>query len=77
MASCFPINKSRLAQDVIFEDSSGGGSMDDPKRILIVMDALKEFSIELLEWVLKNFTFRDCCTITLLGIMPWLNIPRT
>ncbi|KAL8064746.1 hypothetical protein ABFX02_01G111700 [Erythranthe guttata] len=73
MRSCFSISKSRLAEDVILEES--GGSRDDPTRILIVMDALKEFSFELLEWVLNNFTFRHCCTITLLGIMPWLNIP--
>ncbi|KAL2545734.1 uncharacterized protein Fot_14967 [Forsythia ovata] len=49
--------------------------MDDPNRILIVMDGLKDVSIELLEWVLKNFTFRDCCKITILGVTPWLNIP--
>ncbi|KAL0446369.1 UNVERIFIED_CONTAM: hypothetical protein Slati_1764800 [Sesamum latifolium] len=49
--------------------------MDDPKRVLVVMDALKEFSVELLEWVLKNFSFGDSSSITLLGIMPWLNIP--
>lgn len=49
--------------------------MDDPKRILVIMDGLKEFSVDLLEWALKNFTFGDCCSITLLDIMPWLNIP--
>ncbi|KAG8374614.1 hypothetical protein BUALT_Bualt10G0013800 [Buddleja alternifolia] len=73
MPHCFPINKTKFMQDVIIEESPG--SMDDPKRVLLVMDALKEFSVDLLEWVLKNFTFRDCCTITILGVMPWLNIP--
>ncbi|KAL0326603.1 UNVERIFIED_CONTAM: hypothetical protein Sangu_1738300 [Sesamum angustifolium] len=73
MPSCFPINKTALAEGVVLEESPG--SSDDPKRVLVVMDALKEFSVELLEWVLKNFSFGDSSSITLLGIMPWLNIP--
>ncbi|KAK6146442.1 hypothetical protein DH2020_020311 [Rehmannia glutinosa] len=74
MPSCFPINKiARFAQDVILDDSPR--PVDDPNRVLVVMDGLKEFSVELLEWVFKNFTFGNSATITLLGIMPWLNIP--
>lgn len=47
-----------------------------PKHVVIVMDALKEFSVEPIEWVLKNISMKGCCTITLLGVSPWLNIPR-
>ncbi|KAL0409335.1 UNVERIFIED_CONTAM: hypothetical protein Sradi_1867900 [Sesamum radiatum] len=73
MPSCFPTNKTTLAEGVVLEESPA--SSDNPKRVLVVMDALKEFSVELLEWVLKNFSFGDSSSITLLGIMPWLNIP--
>ncbi|KAL2518626.1 Uncharacterized protein Adt_14873 [Abeliophyllum distichum] len=59
--------------DVILEGPSG--SNDNPTHILVVIDGLKDVSIEFLEWVLKNFTFRGNCTITLLSVMPWLNIP--
>ncbi|KAM7491076.1 hypothetical protein LguiA_033997 [Lonicera macranthoides] len=44
-------------------------------HVLIVMDALKEFSIEPLECFLSNNPFNDSCTITLLGVRPWVNIP--
>lgn len=37
-------------------------------RVLIVMDALKEFSIEPLECFLKENPFNDSCIITLLGV---------
>ncbi|KAK4364632.1 hypothetical protein RND71_015990 [Anisodus tanguticus] len=40
-------------QDFNFQESLIGSS-DVPKHVLIVMDALKEFSIEPLEWALKN-----------------------
>ncbi|XP_075483473.1 uncharacterized protein LOC142523644 [Primulina tabacum] len=73
MSSCFSIPKTKFAQDVIVEESPG--SLDNPKRILIVMDALREFSFDILEWVFRNFTLENCCTVTILGIMPWLNIP--
>ncbi|KAL2545736.1 hypothetical protein Fot_14969 [Forsythia ovata] len=66
-------SKTILTDDVILDGSSG--SNDNPTRILVVMDGLKHVSIEFLEWVLKNFTLRGNCTITLLGVMPWLNIP--
>ncbi|CAN4128157.1 unnamed protein product [Withania somnifera] len=51
------------------------GSSDVPKHVLIVMDALKEFSIEPLEWALKRIALKSCCRVTILGMMPWLNIP--
>ncbi|KAL4565289.1 hypothetical protein LXL04_029377 [Taraxacum kok-saghyz] len=42
------------------------------KHVVIVMDATKEFSTETLEWVLKNIGLGTCCTVTLLGVRPWL-----
>ncbi|KAL8504210.1 hypothetical protein ACS0TY_022807 [Phlomoides rotata] len=37
------------------------------------MDALKEFSIDLIECVLRRFASGNSSKITLLGIKPWLN----
>ncbi|KZV37273.1 hypothetical protein F511_14677 [Dorcoceras hygrometricum] len=73
MNTCFSIPKSKFAEDVIMVESPG--SLENPKRIVIVMDALREFSIDIVEWVFRNFTLKECCTVTILGIMPWLNIP--
>ncbi|KAH6792503.1 hypothetical protein C2S52_002980 [Perilla frutescens var. hirtella] len=73
MPTCFPINKTQFEENVFFDESTE--SMNDPKRVLIVMDALKEFSMELLEWVLKKFTFDASSRISVLGITPYLNIP--
>lgn len=72
MSSCFPINKTTLIQDVIL-DQEWVGSLDDPNRVLIVMDALKEFPLELIECVLRRFASGNSSKITLLGVKPWLN----
>ncbi|XVF11047.1 hypothetical protein REPUB_Repub07fG0235800 [Reevesia pubescens] len=62
---------SKLANDL-----SSPGSVNVPKHVVIVMDGLKEFTTELLEWVLENIIASDSGHIvTLLGFMPWLNIP--
>ncbi|KAK9046085.1 hypothetical protein V6N11_051985 [Hibiscus sabdariffa] len=61
--------KSKLGNDL-----SSPGSVHVPKHIIIVMDGLKEFTTEMLEWVLENISARGHI-ITLLGFMPWLNIP--
>lgn len=74
MPNCFPSNKTQSAENVVLDDQSPG-SLDDPKRVLIVMDALKEFSMELFEWVLKTFTLDKSSRISILGITPYLNIP--
>lgn len=50
-------------------------SMNITKHVLIVMDGMKEFTTEPLEWALEN-VINAGSTITLLGVMPWLNIPR-
>lgn len=42
------------------------------KHVVIVMDALKDFTVETLEWVLKNIVLDASCSITLLGVKPWL-----
>ncbi|KDP34307.1 hypothetical protein JCGZ_12655 [Jatropha curcas] len=43
-------------------------------HVVIVMDALREFTIEPLRWALENIMAAGG-VVTLLGIMPWLNIP--
>ncbi|GMI63902.1 hypothetical protein HRI_000059500 [Hibiscus trionum] len=62
-------NESKLGNDL-----SSPGSVNLPKHVVIVMDGLQEFTTQLLEWVLQNI----CASghiVTLLGFMPWLNIP--
>lgn len=59
------------------EQDSFVDPFETPKHVVVVMDALKEFSMEPLEWVLKNVAIGSPCIVTLLGVMPWLNIPRT
>ena len=63
-----------LAHDLIPRDSPS--SSESPRHVVVVMDGLKEFTMEPLEWVLQNIALEECCSITLLGVMPWLNIPR-
>lgn len=48
---------------------------DLPRDVLIVMDGLKDPSMELLAWVLENVISDGTWTVTILQIMPWLNIP--
>ncbi|XP_021293884.1 uncharacterized protein LOC110423816 [Herrania umbratica] len=60
---------SKLANEL-----SSPGSANVPKDVVIVMDGLKEFTTELLEWVLENI-IASGHRVTLLGFMPWLNIP--
>lgn len=50
-------------------------SADNPKHVVVVMDGMRRFTTELLEWALENLIPAGC-TVTLLGVMPWLNIPR-
>lgn len=74
MPRIFSSGKRSLAQDLMLRKSPG--SFDIPKHVVVVMDGLKDPSIKLLEWVLQNFGLEACCTITLIGVKPWLNIPR-
>ncbi|KAK9006175.1 hypothetical protein V6N11_035220 [Hibiscus sabdariffa] len=61
--------KSKLGIDL-----SSPGSINLPKHVVIVMDGLQEFTTHLLEWVLQNICAPGYI-VTLLGFMPWLNIP--
>lgn len=65
--------KRSLAQDLLRKYSPA--SFELPKHVVIVMDGLKEPSLALLEWVLKNFAVEAHCTVTLLRVMPWLTFP--
>ncbi|KAI5602003.1 hypothetical protein POPTR_001G141900v4 [Populus trichocarpa] len=44
-------------------------------QVVLVMDGLKEFTIKSLKWVLENISASGGINVTLLGAMPWLNIP--
>ncbi|XP_028104449.1 uncharacterized protein LOC114303516 [Camellia sinensis] len=66
--------KRTLAQDLIAVEESPGG-LESTKNVVVVMDGLKEFTMDPLMWVLENIAHEAHCTITLLGVMPWLNIP--
>lgn len=65
-------NRRALENDLMLESP---GLMNTPKHVLIVMDGMKEFRTEPLEWALEN-VINAGSTVTLLGVMPWLNIPR-
>ena len=74
----FPLASTRskrsVAQDLILRKYSPA-SFELPKHVVIVMDGLKEPSLALLEWVLKNVAVETHCTVTLLRVMPWLTFP--
>ncbi|KAL2348948.1 hypothetical protein Fmac_002948 [Flemingia macrophylla] len=44
------------------------------KHVVVVMDGMTEFTIDTLQWALDNLVTAGCI-VTLLGVMPWLNIP--
>ena len=63
-----------LAEDLVFRDSpsfSGASS----NHVVVVMDALRGFSMETLKWALAH-VIKPGYLVTLLGVMPWLNLPR-
>ncbi|XP_019161892.1 PREDICTED: uncharacterized protein LOC109158437 [Ipomoea nil] len=45
---------------------------DFPKNVIIFMEALEKFTLEPLEWVLKNVVMKPCCTLSIIGIYPFL-----
>lgn len=65
--------ESAEADPAIVKDSPA--SADNPKHVVLVMDGMRGFTTEPLEWALENL-IPTGCTVTLLGVMPWLNIPR-
>ncbi|XP_077252067.1 uncharacterized protein LOC143891373 [Tasmannia lanceolata] len=65
------INRN-LAEDLVYQESPSSSFAS--KNVVIVMDALKEFTWEPLEWALAHVV-QSGYDVTLLGIMPWLNLP--
>ncbi|KAG4403030.1 hypothetical protein GLYMA_01G018200v4 [Glycine max] len=45
------------------------------KHVVVVMDGMTEFTKDTLQWALDNVVTAGCI-LTLLGVMPWLNIPH-
>lgn len=62
-----------LAEDLRLPESPCSESC--PKNVVVVMDGMEEFTTEPLEWTLKNVVVPGS-VVTLVGVMPWLNIPR-
>lgn len=71
--SPFLRNKSSLADDLRPMQDSPQGS-NPKKHVVVVMDGLEEFTTKPLEWALENLITSSGCVVTLLGVMPWLNI---
>ncbi|KAL5768073.1 hypothetical protein ACOSP7_014653 [Xanthoceras sorbifolium] len=61
--------KNSLAE--ILVPRSSPCSMNDGRNVVIVMDALREFSWQPLLWTL-NHVLKSGCGVTLLGVMPWI-----
>jgi len=61
-----------LLDDLLLQESPG--SMNTARHVIIVMDAMKEFNTEALEWALEH-VIKAGSVVILLGVMPWLNIP--
>ncbi|TKY70016.1 proline-rich receptor protein kinase PERK3 [Spatholobus suberectus] len=61
-----------LASDLPDLDFSSPGNN---KHVVLVMDGMTEFTTDTLQWALDNVVTAGCI-VTLLGVMPWLNIPR-
>ncbi|XP_050237126.1 uncharacterized protein LOC126686888 [Mercurialis annua] len=64
----------------VLNNSFGGVFVPNSRNnVVIVMDALKDFSPEPLRWALDHVVqsrARRCSiTITLLGVMPWIPLP--
>ncbi|KAG4992198.1 hypothetical protein JHK87_025655 [Glycine soja] len=60
------------ANDLPDLDFSSPGNTN--KHVVVVMDGMTEFTTDTLQWALDNVVTAGCI-LTLLGVMPWLNIP--
>ncbi|KAF8027203.1 hypothetical protein BT93_E0192 [Corymbia citriodora subsp. variegata] len=67
------IRKKRIGETLLPQESPA--SADCPRHVVIVMDGMKRFTTAPLEWALENLISTDCI-VTLIGVMPWLNIPH-
>jgi hypothetical protein len=65
--------KKALAEDLRMRESPG--SENCPDNVVVVMDGMVEYKTEPLEWALQNVVVPGS-VVTLVGVMPWLNIPR-
>ncbi|KAJ6943012.1 hypothetical protein NC652_008721 [Populus alba x Populus x berolinensis] len=45
-------------------------------QVVLVMDGPKEFTIKPFQWALENISASGGIKVTLLGAMPWINIPQ-
>ncbi|KAL5997453.1 hypothetical protein ACLOJK_008383 [Asimina triloba] len=61
-----------LVEDLTYKESPG--SLNATKRVVVVMDAMKDFSTGTLEWALLH-VMQPGYVVMLLGVMPWLNVP--
>ena len=61
--------KGRLEEVLLPRESPS--LLNSERNVVIVMDALKDFSREPLQWAIDN-VIRSGCNITFLGVMPWL-----
>ncbi|XP_068667379.1 uncharacterized protein [Aristolochia californica] len=70
----FTGGRRSLVEDLRYRESPSTYSAT--RHVVIVMDAMKEFSREPLEWALAH-VIRPGYVVTLLGVMPWLNLALT
>ena len=59
----------------VFVPKGSPSSINTVEHVVIVMDALRGFSLEPLQWALDH-VIQARCTITLLGVMPWIPLAR-
>ncbi|XP_058103537.1 uncharacterized protein LOC131247114 [Magnolia sinica] len=65
-----PVPIGKLLEDFQYRESPSCSSTS--RNVVIVMDALKGFSLEPLKWALVH-VIKPGFVVTLLGVMPWLN----
>lgn len=73
----FKVKKRAAAQAGGFggvQDSPA--SLDNPKNVVVVMDGMKGLTIETIRTALETNIIPVGCTVTLLGVMSWPNVPR-
>ncbi|XP_031287095.1 uncharacterized protein LOC116145794 [Pistacia vera] len=65
-----PANTNATLAEILVPRGSPGCLSSD-RHVVIVMDALKQFSWGPLQWTLDH-VIPSNCTVTLLGVMPWI-----
>ncbi|KAI4314481.1 hypothetical protein L6164_027384 [Bauhinia variegata] len=72
MLTPFASERRSFSDDHPFHDSPSSGKAR--KHVVLVMNGMTEFDTQTLQWTLDNVVTAGCI-VTLLGVMPWLNIP--